>query len=105
MDTAGRSVLFAGIVVVIAVSALVAAQLPFMTAYAVAVALVVGFTISVAITLLPALLGFAGIASTSGASSVSSKRHRIPVCPLVHALADASSSSPRSTPFFQPVSS
>ena len=60
MDTAGRSVLFAGIVVVIAVVGLIAAQLPFMTAYAVAVALVVGFTIAVAITLLPALLGFTG---------------------------------------------
>jgi RND superfamily putative drug exporter len=60
MDTAGRSVLFAGIVVVIAVVGLVAAQLPFMTAYAIAVALVVGFTIAVAITLLPALLGFTG---------------------------------------------
>lgn len=60
MDTAGRSVLFAGIVVVIAVVGLIAAQLPFMTAYAVAVALVVGFTISVAITFLPALLGFTG---------------------------------------------
>jgi RND superfamily putative drug exporter len=60
MDTAGRSVLFAGIVVVIAVVGLVAAQLPFMTAYAVAVALVVGFTIAVALTLLPALLGFTG---------------------------------------------
>jgi putative drug exporter of the RND superfamily len=60
MDTAGRSVLFAGIVVVIAVVGLVAAQLPFMTAYAMAVALVVGFTIAVAITLLPALLGFTG---------------------------------------------
>ena len=60
MDTAGRAVLFAGIVVVIAVVGLVAAQLPFMTAYAMAVALVVGFTIIVAITLLPAFLGFTG---------------------------------------------
>jgi putative drug exporter of the RND superfamily len=60
METAGRAVLFAGIVVVIAVLGLVAARLPFMTAYAVAVALVVGSTIIFALAVLPALLGIVG---------------------------------------------
>ena len=60
METAGRAVLFAGIVVVIAVLGLAAARLPFMTAYAVAVALVVGATIIFALMVLPALLGIVG---------------------------------------------
>jgi RND superfamily putative drug exporter len=60
MDSAGRAVLFAGIVVMIAVLGLIAGELPFMTAYAVAVTLVVGFSIVVALTLLPALLGIVG---------------------------------------------
>ena len=60
MDTAGRAVLFAGVVVLIAILGLVAAALPFMTAYAIAVVLVVGFTIAVALTLLPALLAIVG---------------------------------------------
>jgi RND superfamily putative drug exporter len=60
MDTAGRSVLFAGTVVVIATLGLIAGQMPFMTAYAVAVGLVVAFTIVVALTLLPAFLGLVG---------------------------------------------
>jgi putative drug exporter of the RND superfamily len=60
MDSAGRAVLFAGIVVMIAVLGLIAGELPFMTAYAVAVTLVVGFSIAVALTLLPAILGIVG---------------------------------------------
>jgi RND superfamily putative drug exporter len=60
MDTAGRAVLFAGIVVVIAVLGMASVRMPFITAYAVAVSLVVGFTIAVAMTLLPAMLGIIG---------------------------------------------
>jgi RND superfamily putative drug exporter len=60
MDTAGRAVLFAGLVVVIATLGLIAGQMPFMTAYAVAVGLVIAFTILVALTLLPAFLGVVG---------------------------------------------
>jgi RND superfamily putative drug exporter len=99
MDTAGRAVLFAGVVVVIAILGLMAAALPFMTAYAVAVALVVGFTIAVAITLLPALLGFVGhridkwgikrfqqTAADSGTSFGTKIGRRIQRNPLVYAL-------------------
>ncbi len=60
MDTAGRSVAFAGAVVVIALLGLFAIGLPFVTAFAIASSLMVAFSILVALTLLPALLGFAG---------------------------------------------
>ncbi len=60
MDTSGRAVLFAGIVVVIALAGLTAIGLPFITAYSVAACLGVSFVIVSAITLLPALLGLAG---------------------------------------------
>ena len=60
MDTAGRSVAFAGSVVVIALLGLVAIGLPFVTAFAIAASLMVAFSVLVALTLLPALLGFAG---------------------------------------------
>ena len=60
METAGRAVAFAGIVVVIALMGLFAIGLPFVTAFAIASSMMVGFSILVALTLLPALLGFAG---------------------------------------------
>ncbi len=60
METAGRAVAFAGLVVVVALMGLFAIGLPFVTAFAIASSLMVGFSILVALTLLPALLGFAG---------------------------------------------
>ena len=58
--TAGQSVLFAGTTVVIAISGLVMAGLPAMTAMGFASAIVVVFSMLVAVTLLPACLGVAG---------------------------------------------
>ncbi|HUG15303.1 MAG TPA: MMPL family transporter [Thermomicrobiales bacterium] len=58
-DTAGRSVLFAGITVVISVMGLFALNLDTFRAVAVAAALAVLMTMMAALTLLPALLGFA----------------------------------------------
>ncbi len=60
IDTAGRAVIFAGAAVVIALLALLAIGIPFVAAMGVAGALVVGASVLVATTLLPALLGFAG---------------------------------------------
>ena len=58
--TAGLSVIFAGGTVVIAILGLAMAGLPFMTAAAVAVSIVVALMVVASITILPALLGWAG---------------------------------------------
>ncbi len=60
VDTAGRAVIFAGGVVVIALLGLFAVGIPFVAAFGAASAIVVAFSVLVAVTLLPALLGFAG---------------------------------------------
>ena len=60
LDTAGRAVLFAGTTVVISILGMVVMQLPFVTGLAVAIATVVTATMVASVTLLPALLGFAG---------------------------------------------
>jgi RND superfamily putative drug exporter len=59
VDTAGRAVIFAGITVVISVSGLLAMNLDTFRAVAAASALAVLMTMLAAVTLLPALLGFA----------------------------------------------
>jgi len=58
--TAGQSVLFAGMTVVIAITGLVMAGMPSMTYMGFASAIVVLFSMAIAVTLLPACLGFAG---------------------------------------------
>jgi RND superfamily putative drug exporter len=58
--TAGSSVVFAGATVVIALAALVVVRIPFLAAMGVAAATTVAFAVLIAITLVPALLGFAG---------------------------------------------
>ena len=58
--TAGLSVIFAGGTVVIAILGLAMAGLPFLTAAAVAVSIVVALMVVASITILPALLGWAG---------------------------------------------
>ena len=58
--TAGQSVLFAGMTVVIAITGLVMAGLPAITAMGFAAAIVVLFSMVIAVTLLPACLGLAG---------------------------------------------
>ncbi len=60
VSTAGRSVIFAGIVVAIAFLGLYAMGLPFIAALGTAGALVVGGSVLVALTLMPALLSLAG---------------------------------------------
>jgi putative drug exporter of the RND superfamily len=60
IDTAGRAVLFAGTTVVISLLGMVLMNLGFVTGLAVSAATVVAATMVASLTLLPALLGFAG---------------------------------------------
>ncbi len=60
IDTAGRAVIFAGTVVAIALLGLFAIGIPFIAALGLAAAIVVVCCVVVAITLLPALLGYVG---------------------------------------------
>ncbi|MFP3713799.1 MMPL family transporter [Puerhibacterium sp. TATVAM-FAB25] len=58
--TAGSAVVFAGLTVMIALVGLGVAGIPFLTVMGVAAAVGVGIAVLVSLTLLPALLGFAG---------------------------------------------
>jgi RND superfamily putative drug exporter len=58
--TSGNAVLFAGLTVIIALAALVVPGLPFLAVMGVAAAATVAVSVLVAITLLPAVLAFAG---------------------------------------------
>ena len=58
--TAGRAVLFAGLIVVVSVLGLTIFGLPAMTTVAVLIAATVTVMVALALTLLPALLGFVG---------------------------------------------
>lgn len=60
VGTAGSAVVFAGLTVVIALAALVVVDIPFLTAMGLAAAATVILAVLIALTLLPALLGFAG---------------------------------------------
>src|SRR3546814_16915550 len=56
--TAGGAVVFAGIAVVIAISGLAVIGIPFLTVMGLAAAATVAVAVLVAVTLLPAMLGF-----------------------------------------------
>ncbi|MGI8939729.1 MAG: MMPL family transporter [Iamia sp.] len=60
IDTAGRSVLFAGTTVVISLLGMLLMGVTFVQGLAVGAAAVVAVTVAASLTLLPALLGFAG---------------------------------------------
>lgn len=60
MDTAGRAVAFAGLTVVISLLGLLVMGLAFVTGLAISAAVTVLCTMTASITLLPALMGFAG---------------------------------------------
>lgn len=72
IGTAGSAVVFAGLTVAIALGALVVVGIPFLAAMGIAAAGTVMLSVAVAITLLPALLGFAGnrILGRSGAAEM-----------------------------------
>jgi RND superfamily putative drug exporter len=60
MDTAGRAVLFAGTTVVISLLGMLLMNVSFISGLAIGTAAVVAMTLIASLTLLPALLGFAG---------------------------------------------
>jgi RND superfamily putative drug exporter len=60
VGTAGSAVVFAGLTVVIALAALSIVGIPFLTQMGLAAAVTVAVAVIIALTLLPALLGFAG---------------------------------------------
>ncbi len=60
IDTAGRSVLFAGVTVVISLLGMLVMGVAFIQGVAIGAASVVAVTVAASLTLLPALLGFAG---------------------------------------------
>jgi RND superfamily putative drug exporter len=60
MNTAGRAVVFAGSTVVISLLGMLIMQLGFVSGMAIGMAVVVAMTLVASLTLLPALLGFAG---------------------------------------------
>ncbi len=60
VDTSGRAVLFAGIIVCIAMLGMFALGVSFLYGVAIAASIAVAFTVIAALTLLPALLGFFG---------------------------------------------
>ena len=60
IDTAGRAVAFAGTTVVISLLGMLVMQISFVSGLAIGAAVVVLMTMVAALTLLPALLGFAG---------------------------------------------
>ncbi len=66
VGTAGSAVVFAGATVVIALAALTVVGIPFLSAMGLAAAATIVVAVLVAITLVPALLGFAGTKLTKG---------------------------------------
>jgi putative drug exporter of the RND superfamily len=60
LDTSGRAVLFAGVIVCIAMLGMFALGVSFLYGIAVAAAIAVAFTVIASLTLLPAMLGFFG---------------------------------------------
>jgi RND superfamily putative drug exporter len=71
VGTAGSAVVFAGLTVLIALAALSVVGIPFLTQMGLAAAGTVAVSVLIALTLLPALLGFAGerVLGASGTSS------------------------------------
>ncbi|WP_258724520.1 MMPL family transporter [Cellulomonas sp. NS3] len=87
LATAGSAVVFAGLTVMIALVGLAVARIPFLTTMGVAAACAVGVAVVIALTLTPALLGFAGErlrpgyraerrAARRGAQAPHAERHR-----------------------------
>ncbi|MDN4614906.1 efflux RND transporter permease subunit [Leifsonia sp. F6_8S_P_1B] len=64
--TAGSAVTFAGITVIIALAGLAVAGIPFLTTMGLAASVAVAIAVLVALTMTPALLGFAGARLTPG---------------------------------------
>lgn len=66
IGTAGSAVVFAGATVIVAIGALSVVGIPFITAMGLAAAFTVAVAVLVAVTLVPALMGFAGMRLARG---------------------------------------
>jgi putative drug exporter of the RND superfamily len=66
VGTAGSAVVFAGLTVIIALVGLAVCGIGFLTQMGLAAAFIVALAVLIALTLLPAILGFAGHRTTSG---------------------------------------
>ncbi|ANF30347.1 transporter [Leifsonia xyli] len=74
--TAGSAVLFAGITVIIALAGLAVANIPFLTTMGIAASAAVAVAVIIALTLTPALLGFAGARLTPGRRTAAREEKR-----------------------------
>jgi putative drug exporter of the RND superfamily len=74
--TAGSAVVFAGTTVVIALAGLTVVGIPFLTVMGISAAATVAIAVLVAITLLPAIIGFAGHRLTPKPNSRAARRER-----------------------------
>lgn len=74
VGTAGSAVVFAGLTVIIALAALSVVGIPFLAVMGIAAAATVAIAVLIAITLVPALLGFAG-------EKILSRRSRAAIAP------------------------
>jgi RND superfamily putative drug exporter len=75
VGTAGSAVVFAGLTVIIALAALSVVGIPFLTQMGLAAAFTVAVSVVIALTLLPALLGFAGRRLRGGRKAGPRTRH------------------------------
>ena len=75
MGTAGSAVVFAGLTVIIALSALAVVRIPFLTTMGLAAAATVAVAVLVALTLLPAILGLLKSKAFAGSVRRYSPKH------------------------------
>ncbi|HWT94635.1 MAG TPA: MMPL family transporter [Solirubrobacteraceae bacterium] len=78
VGTAGSAVVFAGATVIVALSALSVTGIPFLAAMGLAAAATVAVAVLIAITLVPALLGFAGPRLAKGRAARTGARSAAP---------------------------
>jgi RND superfamily putative drug exporter len=76
LGTAGSAVVFAGVTVFIALAGLTVVGIPFLTVMGLSAAAAVAIAVLVALTLLPAVNGFAGQRLVSGPDSRAARRER-----------------------------
>ena len=76
LGTAGSAVVFAGVTVLIALAGLTVVRIPFLTVMGLSAAATVAIAVLVALTLLPAVIGFAGRRLVPAADSRAARRER-----------------------------
>ena len=92
--TAGSAVLFAGITVIIALAGLAVANIPFLTTMGIAASVAVGVAVLVALTLTPALLGFAGARLTPGRRAAKRAAKKAAAAPAPDGATDGANDGP-----------